>query len=119
MYRSTAVYLAETIIRAQRTTCTTPKYKVSQSIRPILAWACRPHTNLAGLRLRLIIVMKLESLRRSVDLFNILRSQIVFSERGVSFRVFQPKEIKGSLGIFGPPIFIPINTLYVMLLDND
>jgi hypothetical protein len=34
----------------------------------------------------------------------------VFSNRGVSFRIFQPKEIKGSLGTFGPPIFIPPNT---------
>jgi hypothetical protein len=102
--------VAEAVIRAQRTTSTTPKYQVSQCIRPILSWACLIHSDLVGLRLRLIIILKLESLRRSDDLFNILRSQIVFSNRGVSFRIFQPKEIKGSLGTFGPPIFIPPNT---------
>jgi hypothetical protein len=101
--------VAEVIIRAQQPTSTTPKYQVSQSIRPILAWACRLHTNLAGLRLRLIIILKLESLRRSDDLFNILRSSITFCDRGVTFRVFQPKEIKATLGIFGPPVFIPKN----------
>jgi hypothetical protein len=97
--------IAEAVIRAQRTTSTTPKYKVSQCIRPILSWARIVHADLAGLRLRLIIILKLESLRQSDDLFNILRSQIIFSNRGVSFRIFQPKEIKGSLGIFGPPIY--------------
>jgi hypothetical protein len=37
--------VAEAVIRAQRTTSTTPKYKVSQCIRPILSWARIVHAD--------------------------------------------------------------------------
>jgi hypothetical protein len=104
--------VAEVIIRIARGVSRSARYVTSESVVPVLQWCCRPHTGIAELRLKLLILLKLESLRRSQCLFNLFRSQIRFTASGVEMRIFQPKEIKNSLGRFGPMFYIGKNTRF-------
>lgn len=104
--------VAEVFIRTQRLSSANPRYVNSVSVVPLLRWCATKHLNLKELRLRLMVVLKLESLRRQQDLFNLLRSQIRFTESGVTMRVFEPKEIKNSTGRFGPFFQVPRNVRF-------
>jgi hypothetical protein len=92
--------VAEVFIRIARGVSRSARYATSESVIPILQWCLLPHGCIAELRLKLIILLKLESLRRS---------QIRFSANKVQLRIFQPKEIKNSIGRFGPVIVIHSN----------